>query len=77
MTAYLPLGNINPIYRESSKRDKSADPLLLLENKVMEKIAEKRGCTPAQVALAWGISRGTSVIPKSAIRSTSGKTMGA
>lgn len=24
-----------------------------------------RGCTPAQVVLAWGLSRGTSVIPKS------------
>jgi diketogulonate reductase-like aldo/keto reductase len=65
VTAYSPLGNMNPIYRKSSKRDKSADPPLLLENKVMEKIAEERGCTPAQVALAWGISRGTSVIPKS------------
>ena len=32
----------------------------------MEEIAEKRGCTTAQVSLAWGISRGTSVIPKSA-----------
>ena len=29
------------------------------------KIAEKRNCTAAQVALAWGMSRGTSVIPKS------------
>ena len=32
----------------------------------MKEIAEKRGCTTAQVSLAWGISRGTSVIPKSA-----------
>jgi alcohol dehydrogenase (NADP+) len=76
VTAYSPLGNMNPIYRKSSKRDKSAHPPLLLENKVMKKIADERGCTPAQVALAWGISRETSVIPKSShpeyIRENSG-----
>ena len=32
----------------------------------MVAIAAERGCTAAQVALVWGMSRGTSVIPKSA-----------
>jgi alcohol dehydrogenase (NADP+) len=32
---------------------------------VLVKIAKKRNCPTAQVALAWGMSRGTSVIPKS------------
>jgi alcohol dehydrogenase (NADP+) len=36
----------------------------LLNNTVIAKIAKKRDCTPAQVILAWGVSRGTSVIPK-------------
>jgi len=37
----------------------------LLEDQVLSDIAERRGCTIPQVALAWGMSRGTSVIPKS------------
>jgi len=58
VTAYSPLAGTNPTYDNS-------DPTALLNNTVVHKIAEKRGCTPAQVALAWGLSRGTSVIPKS------------
>ncbi|KAK4541358.1 hypothetical protein LTR36_008116 [Oleoguttula mirabilis] len=58
VTAYSPLAGTNPTYDNT-------DPTPLLNNTVLSKIAEKRGCTPAQVALAWGMSRGTSVIPKS------------
>jgi len=61
VTAYSPLGNSNPTYGDPSKTDIPA----LLKNKVMKSISEERGCTPATVALAWGMSRGTSVIPKS------------
>jgi len=61
VTAYSPLGNSNPTYKP--KKD---DPPLLLKSEGLISIAEKRGCTPAQVALAWGMSRGISVIPKSA-----------
>ena len=61
VTAYSPLANSNPIYGGPSKNT----PPTLLKNSKIEEIAEKRGCTPATVALAWGISRGTSVIPKS------------
>jgi alcohol dehydrogenase (NADP+) len=62
VTAYSPLGNSNPTYDKGEKKDY---PPALLENKVMMEIAENRNCTAAQVALAWGMSRGTSVIPKS------------
>lgn len=62
VSAYSPLGNNNPIYHNGEEKDY---PPALLENKVLMKIAEKRNCTAAQVALAWGMSRGTSVIPKS------------
>jgi len=61
VTAYSPLGNSNPTYGDPSKGDVPA----LLKNKAVKKIAEERSCTPATVVLAWGISRGTSVIPKS------------
>jgi len=61
MTAYSPLGNMNPTYDENSG---TLPPLL--ENSVVKKIAKLRRCTPAQVVLSWGLSRGYAVIPKSA-----------
>jgi alcohol dehydrogenase (NADP+) len=67
ITAYSPLGNMNPTYGDRSRRSvttQSKAPLLL-EDKVIKDIAKKRECTPAQVVLAWGMSRGVSVIPKS------------
>jgi len=59
ITAYSPLGNSNPTYKDSD------NPPPLLKNDIVTEIAENRGCTPAQVALAWGMGRRTSVIPKS------------
>jgi diketogulonate reductase-like aldo/keto reductase len=50
VTAYSPLGS-------DPKNGVLADPLV-------QDIAKKHGKTPAQVLLAWGIQRGTSVIPK-------------
>jgi len=60
VTAYSPLGNSNPTY------DDGKTPVL--KNPVMVEIVKKRNCTAAQVALSWGMSRGTSVIPKSSHR---------
>ncbi|KAJ1969731.1 hypothetical protein IWQ62_000433 [Dispira parvispora] len=51
VTAYSPLGSISePRVRE--------DP-------VVEQIAKETGRTPAQVLIAWGLQRGTSVLAKS------------
>jgi diketogulonate reductase-like aldo/keto reductase len=61
VTAYSPFGNANPTYDHDGKEY----PPALLKNEVLVEIAEKRNCTVAQVALAWGIGRETSVIPKS------------
>ncbi|KAL8732781.1 MAG: hypothetical protein Q9166_002563 [cf. Caloplaca sp. 2 TL-2023] len=60
VTGYSPFANTNPIYKPSE-----GDPPLLLTNIDMLAIAAERGCTSAQVALVWGLSRGYSVIPKS------------
>ena len=57
VTAYSPLAGTNPTYDTGNVTQ-------LLNNTVVTKIADKRECTPAQVLLAWGVSRGTSVIPK-------------
>lgn len=75
VTAYSPLGNSNPTYHSffrspvsffsSLWKIKEKTPPPLLENEVLKDIAERRNCTPAQVALKWGMGRGTSVIPKS------------
>ena len=62
VTAYSPLAGSNPTY---DRDHGEGAPPPLLKNDVMEKVAKKRNCTIAQVALAWGMERGTSVIPKS------------
>jgi len=58
VTGYSPFAGSNPTYSPG-------EPPQLLQNDVVTKIAKKRECTPAQVSLVWGMSRGTSVIPKS------------
>ncbi|KAH0829044.1 NADP-dependent oxidoreductase domain-containing protein [Lanmaoa asiatica] len=53
MTAYSPLGN------------NLVGVPMLTEHPVVQSIAKNLGATPAQVLIAWGASRGYSVIPKS------------
>ncbi|KUJ10149.1 Aldo/keto reductase [Mollisia scopiformis] len=79
VTAYSPLGNSNPTYDPSSTCSKTSllsflsslftgdkqTPPPLLKNPTIQAIADRRKCTTAQVALSWGMGRGTSVIPKS------------
>jgi len=60
LTAYSPLGSGD----RPAAMKKDDDPVLI-DHQVILEIAEKRGITPAQVLLAWGLSRGTAVIPKS------------
>ncbi|KAF2156716.1 Aldo/keto reductase [Myriangium duriaei CBS 260.36] len=61
VTAYSPLGGTNPTYKGGAKNA----PVQLLKNPTVKAIAKGRGCTPAQVVLAWAHGRGTSAIPKS------------
>lgn len=60
VTAYSPFANTNPTYTPTP-----GDPPFLLTNPDLLAVAAERGCTPAQVALAWGWSHSDSVIPKS------------
>jgi alcohol dehydrogenase (NADP+) len=72
VTAYSPLGNMNPTYGDRTQQTSSFNLYsndhhhrLLIEEPVIKAIGSKRNCTAAQVVLAWGMSRGVSVIPKS------------
>jgi alcohol dehydrogenase (NADP+) len=66
LTAYSPLGNMNPTYGDRAGETSTVNSNgLLLEEEIIKDIGKKRDCTAAQVVLAWGISRGVSVIPKS------------
>ncbi len=60
ITAYSPLGSM-----DRPQAFKVKDAPVVLENPVIRSIAETRGCSPAQVVLAWDVQRGVSAIPKS------------
>ena len=55
VTAYSPLGSRHLVKSEAG----------LAQEPIIIKAAKKHACTPAQILLAWGMQRGTAVIPKS------------
>ena len=59
VTHYSPFGNQNEIYDSGKGLGK------LMDDEVLVEIGKKHNKTGAQVALAWGIAQGHSVIPKS------------
>jgi alcohol dehydrogenase (NADP+) len=59
-TAYAPLGSRGR--PPALRRD---DEVVLLEHPTVASIATAREASPAQVLIAWGLARGTAVIPKS------------
>lgn len=61
LTHYSPFGNQNAIYSDKIKQQIGK----LIEDPTLNEIGKKYSKSGAQVALAWGISRGHSVIPKS------------
>jgi len=60
MTAYSPLGSAD----RPARARKENEPKLMDHGTIAE-IADKHGCTPAQVLISWAVHRGTAVIPKS------------
>jgi alcohol dehydrogenase (NADP+) len=59
VTQYSPFGNQNEIYKKGQQLGK------LIDDPVLVDIGKKYSKSGAQVALAWGIAKGNSVIPKS------------
>ncbi|OJJ60090.1 hypothetical protein ASPSYDRAFT_44489 [Aspergillus sydowii CBS 593.65] len=59
VTHYSPFGNQNEIYSREGKIGR------MIEDPVLVSIAKKYNKSPAQVALAWGVTEGHSVLPKS------------
>ncbi|KAF2198655.1 Aldo/keto reductase [Delitschia confertaspora ATCC 74209] len=59
VTQYSPFGNQNEAY------DKGKNMGKLMDDPVLVEVGKKYGKSGAQVALAWGITEGHSVIPKS------------
>lgn len=59
VTAYSPLGSA-----DRPEFFRAADAPVLLDDPVIRSIGDERGCTPAQVLIAWHVNRGISVIPK-------------
>ncbi|OQV08620.1 hypothetical protein CLAIMM_12862 [Cladophialophora immunda] len=65
---FSPLGNMNPFYRHTGwSKDIAHATRPITESPVLLEIGQKYGKTPVQIALAWGINSGRSVIPKSTI----------
>ena len=60
LTGYCPLGSAD----RPATRIVAGEPKLF-ENQTILNIAAEKGCSPAQVMLAWAVCRGTTVIPKS------------
>ncbi|KAL2112301.1 hypothetical protein VUR80DRAFT_7988 [Thermomyces stellatus] len=57
VTQYSPFGNLNPLYEGGQGK--------LIEDPTILEVGKKYGKGGPQVALAWGIAHGHSVIPKS------------
>lgn len=56
MEAYSPLGSQNQVPSTGER---------VPENATLNGIAQRKGCTLAQVLIAWGLRRGYVVLPKS------------
>lgn len=59
VTQYSPFGNSNPTYSNEVL------PHKLIDDPILQEIGKQYGKSGAQIALAWGISHGNVVIPKS------------
>lgn len=63
LIGYAPLANTQDKESMGVSVDRTAVPPML-SNEIVQSIAKERGCTPAQVVLAWNLHRDVVVIPK-------------
>lgn len=67
MIQFSPCGNLNAFYREVSWSKDISHMTRLTDHPILLEISKKYQKSPIQVALAWGVANGRSVIPKSTI----------
>lgn len=67
MIQFSPLGNQNNFYRDIYWASGKADSNRLIDEPILKEIGDKYGKSSAQVALAWGLANGRSIIPKSVV----------
>jgi alcohol dehydrogenase (NADP+) len=66
VTGYAPLSNTNPVHNLAVSDKASNSAPVIVTTPTIKKIAAARGCSPAQVVLAWNLARNVVVIPKAA-----------
>lgn len=64
---FSPLGNSNDFYRTTGWSKDIAHMPKIFDNELLKDVGTRHNKSPAQIALAWGINSGRSVIPKSTI----------
>lgn len=64
---FSPCGNMNDFYREVSWGKGVAQMTRLIEHPDLARVAAKQGKSSVQTALAWAVSQGRAVIPKTTI----------
>ncbi|KAF3056563.1 putative oxidoreductase C26F1.07 [Daldinia childiae] len=64
---FSPLGNMNDFYRKTGWSKDISHMMKLIEQPLLLEIGKKYNKSAVQIALAWGINNGRSVIPKSVI----------
>lgn len=64
---FSPLGNMNDFYRSTGWSKEVSHMMRVIDQPLLQELGRKYGKSAVQVVLAWGVSNGRSVIPKSTI----------
>ncbi|KAL2689060.1 hypothetical protein Neosp_003111 [[Neocosmospora] mangrovei] len=64
---FSPLGNMNDFYRATGWSKEVSHMKRVIDQPLLQDLGRKYGKSAVQIVLAWGVSNGRSVIPKSTI----------